>query len=127
MSPDPSNANATWLSTFNVGLAGIMLAASVLWTGQLGLAMGLHLSWNFCQGNLFGFPVSGNDAGARVIALDQLGDPLVTGGDFGPEAGLVGIAAMLVGVGLQAAWVRLTRGEVTLARGLARYSAGARL
>ena len=119
-----SNANATWISTFNVGLAGVMLAASVLWTGQLGLAMGLHLSWNFCQGNLFGFPVSGNDAGPRVIGLEQLGDPLVTGGAFGPEAGLIGIAAMLVGLGLQAAWVRVTRGQVQLEQDFARYSAG---
>lgn len=113
------NPNATALSTFNVGLAGIMLAAGVLWTGQLGIAAGLHLSWNFCQGNVFGFPVSGSDAGARLIALEQGGDPLITGGDFGPEAGLIGVAAMLAGVALQALWVRLSRGELRLAPGLA--------
>lgn len=115
------NPNATALSTFNVTLAGLMLAAGVLWTGQLGIAAGLHLSWNFCQGNVFGFPVSGSDAGARLIALDQGGDPLITGGDFGPEAGLIGVAAMLAGVGLQALWVRLSRGELRLAPGLARF------
>lgn len=121
-----SNANATALSTFNVGLAGVMLAASVIWTGQLGLAMGLHLSWNFCQGNLYGFPVSGSDAGAQLIALDQLGDPLVTGGAFGPEAGLLGVAAMIAGIGLQAAWVRVSRGKLELAPALVDgYSAGA--
>ena len=117
------NPNATALSTFNVALAGIMLAAGVLWTGQLGIAAGLHLSWNFCQGNVFGFPVSGSDAGARLIALEQGGDPLITGGDFGPEAGLIGVAAMLAGVALQALWVRLSRGELRLAPGLAQLGA----
>ena len=116
------NPNATALSTFNVALAGIMLAAGVLWTGQLGLAAGLHLSWNFCQGNVFGFPVSGSDAGARLIALEQGGDPLITGGDFGPEAGLIGVAAMLAGVALQALWIRLSRGELRLAPALARLN-----
>ena len=54
-----SNANASAISTINVALAGIMLALGLLWTAELALPIGLHLSWNFCQGNVFGFPVSG--------------------------------------------------------------------
>jgi uncharacterized protein len=108
------NPGATALSTFNVALAGCLLALGLLWTAELALPIGLHLSWNFCQGNVFGFPVSGSDAGPRVIAVTQAGDALITGGEFGPEAGLLGIAAMLVGAGLIAGWVRLSRGEVRL-------------
>jgi membrane protease YdiL (CAAX protease family) len=114
-----NNEGASAISTVNVGLAGIMLAAGLLWTSELALPIGLHLSWNFCQGSVFGFPVSGNDVGPRIIAVQQLGDPLITGGEFGPEAGVVGIVAMASGVGLMAAWVRLTRGSLMLRTELA--------
>ena len=113
------NPNATLISTVNVALAGCMLACGLLWTGQLAVPIGLHISWNFCQGNLFGFPVSGTDAGARVFVVEQGGDPLITGGAFGPEAGLIGVAAMVLGVAAIALWVRVTRGRLRLDRSLA--------
>ncbi|PRP93523.1 CPBP family intramembrane glutamic endopeptidase [Enhygromyxa salina] len=113
------NANASVISTINVGLAGCMLALGLLWTGELALPIGLHLSWNFFQGNVFGFPVSGNAMGPRVFDVSQAGHPLVTGGAFGPEAGLIGIVAMLAGAGMLALWVRVTRGELRLWRELA--------
>src|SRR5690606_9572920 len=56
-----SNSEASLISTSYIALAGVMLALGLLWTSELALPIGLHLSWNFCQGNLFGFPVSGND------------------------------------------------------------------
>jgi membrane protease YdiL (CAAX protease family) len=115
------NANATVISSFNVGLAGIMLALGLLWTGELALPIGLHISWNFCQGNVFGFPVSGNPMPTRVFAVAQGGDPVLTGGAFGPEAGVVGLVAMVVGAGLIAAWVRLSRGHVRLQLPLTRH------
>lgn len=114
-----NNQNADAISTINVALAGIMLALGLLWTAELALPIGLHLSWNFCQGNVFGYPVSGNSFGPRVFAISQHGDPLITGGAFGPEAGVVGVVAMLVGVGLIAAWVRVSRGSITLRAELA--------
>lgn len=115
------NPGASVTSTIAVSLAGCMLGLGLLWTGELGLSIGLHLSWNFCQGNVWGFAVSGNDAGPRVLAIRQTGDPVLTGGAFGPEAGIVGIVAMLIGVGLILAWVRVSRGRVELATGLARW------
>lgn len=113
------NDNATAISSFNVGVAGIMLALGLLWTGELALPIGLHITWNFCQGNVFGFPVSGNPMPTRVFAIAQGGDPVLTGGAFGPEAGVVGLVAMLCGAGLIAAWVRLSRGELRLQLALA--------
>jgi membrane protease YdiL (CAAX protease family) len=114
------NDNATMISSVNVGIAGIMLALGLLWTGELALPIGLHISWNFFQGNVFGFPVSGNPMPTRVFAIEQGGDPVLTGGAFGPEAGVVGFVAMVIGTGLIAAWVRLSRGELRLQLSLAR-------
>jgi uncharacterized protein len=114
------NANATAISSFNIGVAGCMLALGLLWTGELALPIGLHISWNFCQGNVFGFPVSGNPMPTRVFAIEQGGDPMLTGGGFGPEAGVIGLVAMVFGAGLIAAWIRVSRGELRLALGLTR-------
>ncbi|MGB3634092.1 MAG: CPBP family intramembrane glutamic endopeptidase [Rubrobacteraceae bacterium] len=107
------NQNATPLSAFNIALAGLLLGAGYILTGQLAIPIGLHITWNFFQGTVFGFPVSGlGPIGASFLATDQGGPDLWTGGAFGPEAGLMDPIATLVGVSLIALWVRLRQGRV---------------
>lgn len=77
---------------------GLMLATAVAATGRLALSIGIHAGWNLAEGSLFGFPVSGDLESASVLTVATGGSELATGGDFGPEAGLLGIAAMLVGI-----------------------------
>ncbi len=102
------NPNATWLSTLYLMLTGFFFGLGYVLTGRLGLPIGLHFAWNFVQGNIFGFPVSGNIfGGATVISIEQGGPPLWTGGAFGPEAGLLGIVATLLGCLLTLLWVKV--------------------
>jgi uncharacterized protein len=110
-----SNPNASALGTLNIFLAGMMLGTGYVLTGQLAIPIGLHVTWNLFQGNVFGFPVSGLDlTGATFIATRQAGPTLLTGGPFGPEAGLIAPAAMAVGVGLIALRVRHRTGKLGL-------------
>jgi membrane protease YdiL (CAAX protease family) len=113
------NPNATLISTFNLFLAGLFLAVGCVLTGELAIPIGLHITWNFFQGNVFGFPVSGTQAGATFIAIEQGGSDLITGGAFGPEAGLVGIGAMVLGTVLTVLWVRVRYGEAGIREKLA--------
>ena len=105
------NPNAGVLSALNIFLAGMMLGAGYVLTGQLAIPIGLHTTWNFFQGNVFGFPVSGLDlVGATFLSTRQTGPDLLTGGPFGPEAGLLTSVATAVGVGLIALRVRRRAG-----------------
>lgn len=109
------NPHATAMSSGNIVLAGMMLATGYVTTGRLAIPMGIHFSWNFCQ-NLFGMPVSGQTTFfyGSLLIRDVSADPLLTGGAFGPEAGLTGLVAMFVGIGATLAWVRWTTGELKI-------------
>ncbi len=114
------NPNASLISTINLMVAGIFLAAGYLLTGELAIPIGLHITWNFFQGNVFGFPVSGgNYSYATFISIEQGGPAAWTGGAFGPEAGLLGLGTTLLGIGLVALWVRWRYGQVSLHTALA--------
>ncbi|MHB1415733.1 MAG: CPBP family intramembrane glutamic endopeptidase [Chloroflexota bacterium] len=111
-----ANPNATVTSSVNIAVAGLFLGLGYVLTGELALPIGLHITWNFFQGIVFGFPVSGIDfSQVKFIAIDQRGPNLWTGGPFGPEAGLMGILAMVVGSLLILGWVRWRRGRISFA------------
>jgi uncharacterized protein len=115
------NSNATPLTTPMLALAGLFLGLGYILTGELALSIGLHITLNFFQGYVFGFPVSGAAHSASLIAMQQGGPVAWTGGAWGPEGGILGLLALLVGSLLIVAWVRLTRGAVKLQDGLAVY------
>ncbi len=90
------NPNATWISAAGIFFAGIYLAYGYIRTKQLWLSIGLHIGWNFFEGVVFGFPVSGLDIYA-LTRIKVTGPVVWTGGAFGPEAGLIVLPSLIVG------------------------------
>lgn len=93
--PNVTGLNALLIS-LGIFLAGVYLAYGYLRTKQLWLPIGLHIGWNFFQGVVFGFPVSGTDS-YRLTRISVQGPDLWTGGAFGPESGLIVLPALLLG------------------------------
>jgi len=73
------DADAGMISVFALIAAGLLYAVAFLFTGQLALPIGFHVAWNFFQGSVFGFPVSGINTGTSFIALQETGPDLWTG------------------------------------------------
>lgn len=115
------NPGASLMSFLNIFLAGIFLSLGFILTGELALPIGLHIAWNFFQGAVFGFPVSGVSAVSPFISIEQVNSGWMTGGVFGPEAGGIGILAMLLGAALILLWVKKSRGSIRLWEELAVY------
>ncbi len=86
------NQGSTHLSTLSAFIGGIMYALAFIKTEKLWLPIGLHFSWNFFQAFVFGFPVSGFVIDG-LFKINISGQELLTGGEYGPEGGLVGIIA----------------------------------
>lgn len=92
-----ANPNVSVIAVLVIVAAGVFFAFAYLRTGQLWLPIGIHIGWNFFEGPVFGFPVSGIQT-ERLLQTTHVGPELFTGGAFGPEAGLLGLVAVLLGI-----------------------------
>ena len=95
-----ANENSTAFSALTIFFGGLLLALPYLLSGELGISIGLHMTWNIFKGPLYGFAVSGSSPNTHLFSNQQTGPTLWTGGSFGPEVGLVGLVWALIGCGL---------------------------
>jgi len=91
------NPNVSWIALLNIFLFGIFAALYTLYEGGLWGIFSIHSAWNWAQGNLFGFEVSGLEAvGNTAINLMEVGPDMITGGPFGPEGGFAATIVLLI-------------------------------
>jgi uncharacterized protein len=90
------NPGVSWEAIAGLALSGLFFAYAALWSRGLWLPIGIHIGWNFVEGAIFGFPVSGM-ATTSLVQISQTGPQAITGGNFGPEAGLILIPALAAG------------------------------
>lgn len=109
-----ANPDASLVSTLALMLAGILYATAYALTGELAIPIGYHLAWNFFEGAVFGFPVSGYPLDATFLVTHVSGPAIWTGGAFGPEAGILGMIARVAGILLILAWVWLRYRKISL-------------
>ncbi|WP_225335658.1 CPBP family intramembrane glutamic endopeptidase [Halomicrobium urmianum] len=113
------NPNASLLSALNISVVGLFLAAAYVVTEDLGIPIGIHVTWNFSLSSIYGFPVSGITVPATLVDVREIGPDLITGGQFGPEAGLVVYLALATAVAVTWWWVAREDGAVRFREGVA--------
>ena len=96
-----TNPNVNYIAVINIILVGLFYGLYVIKTNDLWAVCGMHSAWNFAQGNIFGFKVSGLDVSVgSLIDLNLVGSDFVTGGIFGPEAGITDTFILLASIGI---------------------------
>jgi len=82
------NDSTSLISTANIFIAGLMLGIYTIHKRNLWFPIAMHFTWNFFQGPVLGFEVSGTKM-ESMINQQVSGNPLITGGDFGFEGSLL--------------------------------------
>ncbi|MBN8729139.1 MAG: CPBP family intramembrane metalloprotease [Acidobacteria bacterium] len=89
------NMNVSYLGLVNTFLWGVALGWCVLRSGDLWLAIGVHAGWNWTL-PLLGVNLSGFTMRVTGVELQWKLDALWSGGDYGPEGGLLSLCALLL-------------------------------
>ena len=91
------NPNMSAIPLFNLFLAGLFLGIYCIHRKNLWFPIGAHFTWNYFQGPVLGFEVSGNVVDSIFIqSLD--GNDLITGGQFGFEGSIILTTFMIIGI-----------------------------
>ncbi len=79
------NPGMSLIAFLNIFIAGVLMGSNYIFTRNLWFSICFHFAWNFFQGPVLGFEISGLDL---PVMLEQnlRGSTLLTGGAFGLEA-----------------------------------------
>lgn len=94
-----ANSGMGLIPYLNLFLIGLYLSLITLSSGSLYPAIGYHIFWNFFQGPVYGFSVSGGME-SGLLSTYMKGNSLLNGGAFGPEGGLIVTAVILLMLGV---------------------------
>lgn len=98
------NPNLSILPMVNLILAGMLLGASYLYTRNLCFPISLHLFWNWIQGPVLGYEVSGNEFTTSMLTLHLPKENLINGGAFGFEGSIICTVLMIIFTALIIWW-----------------------
>jgi membrane protease YdiL (CAAX protease family) len=93
------NPNLGPLALINLFLGGILLGMNFIYTKTLWFAIGFHFGWNFLQGYVLGYAVSGIET-ETMLTQELKGHPIMTGNSFGFEGSIIATVVMLAAIGL---------------------------
>ncbi|MFF2094542.1 CPBP family intramembrane glutamic endopeptidase [Paenibacillus sp. NPDC058174] len=94
---NPGILDSPW-PIINLILAGLIFGIARELTGGLWWPIGMHLTWNYLQGNIYGFNVSGTTVDDSILYTTDKGPAWLSGASFGIEGSLISIIMLLFGI-----------------------------
>ena len=91
------NPNIGVLPLMNLFLAGIFLGVYRIHKNNLWFPIGAHLMWNYLQGPIYGFEVSGNKINS-LFEQKLNGHEILTGGNFGYEGSIILTVFLIISI-----------------------------
>lgn len=92
-----SNPGFDFFSVVNLFAIGILLGLNYAYTGNLWFSISFHFAWNFIEGPLLGYPVSGIHFDT-LLQTELKGDENITGGAFGLEGSVITMAICVLAI-----------------------------
>jgi uncharacterized protein len=92
-----NNSGEGKFGAFTAGVFGLVAAFSVLRTGSLWFAIGMHASWDWGETYFYGTPDSGLVPTGHLLNSSFHGPAWLTGGAVGPEGSYLVLLILLLG------------------------------
>lgn len=91
------NAHLHPIALVNLLAGGLLLGINYIYTRNLWFSLFFHFSWNFFQGAVLGYEVSGFGL-ESIWHMERKGEELLTGGAFGFEGSVVATGLLVLGL-----------------------------
>lgn len=92
------NEDITLMAELNIFIAGILLGVNYIYTKNLWFAIFFHFAWNFFQGSIIGYHVSGMTIDTGIMEITTNGPNEITGGLFGFEGSAFAAILQLIAI-----------------------------
>jgi len=92
------NPDITLVAQVNIFIAGILLGVNYIYTKNLWFAIFFHFAWNFFQGVILGYHVSGMSIDSGLFSVSTTGPEEITGGIFGFEGSIFAAILQVIAI-----------------------------
>lgn len=82
------NNGISILAFVNLFLVGMLFGYMFMKSKSVWMPIGYHITWNYFQGYIWGFEVSGINING-LYKIENISNNIINGGTFGPEGGLI--------------------------------------
>lgn len=105
------NDHASTLSMINLSIDAIVICLPWVLTGRLGMSIGMHFGWNFIQGIICGFSISGNEHKVSLF-LFETSNEYLSGGPFGIEGSILSLPLTVISLIIILLWKRIKSADL---------------
>jgi len=93
-----ANPDITLMAELNIFVAGVLLGVNYIYTKNLWFAIFFHFAWNFFQGTIIGYHVSGMSIDTGLFEIYINGPDEITGGSFGFEGSAFALILQVIAI-----------------------------